>query len=130
MAILVRKSTGDDLDAGHIANARRIAELADEKKATNIKAYDITGLTVMTDAFVICTAASDPQMKAVMNNVRRGMRDVGVKATHIEGEAGNGWILLDFGSVICHIFREEAREFYDLEGMWGDAPAIDLDLGA
>lgn len=128
MATLVRKNTGDDLDTSHIANARRVADLAQEKKAKDIIAFDVTGLTVMTDAFVICTATSEPQMKAVMNSVRKGMREVGVRTAHIEGVSGGGWILLDFGVVLCHIFREDAREFYDLEGMWGDAPKIELDL--
>lgn len=128
MATLVRKSSSKDVDAGHIANARRIATLADEKKAKDIKAFEVTELTVMTDAFVICTATSEPQMKAVMNNVRKGMREVGVRTVHLEGDASSGWILLDFGTVLCHIFREEARSFYDLEDMWADAPKIELDL--
>jgi ribosome-associated protein len=67
-------------------------------------------------------------MKAILNAVRDGMKEVGVRSIATEGESGGAWIVLDFGSVICHIFRVEAREFYDLDGLWADAPEIPLDL--
>ena len=126
MAILVKKNNSED--ASLLAHVLRVADLALEKKATEIKAYDMRGLTLITDAFVNCTANSEPQMKAIMNSIRNGMVEVGVKANHVEGDSTGGWILLDFSDVIVHIFRKESREFYDLDGMWGDAKEIALDL--
>ncbi len=128
MAILVKKN--DSEDASLMAMVLRIGDLAHGKKAEDIKAYDMRGLTFLTDVFVNCSVNSVPQMKAVMNTVRNEMVKVGVKARHVEGDAEGGWILLDFSDVIVHIFRKEAREFYDLDGMWGDAKEIALDLDA
>lgn len=108
--------------------ALSIAEAADEHKAIEIKGYDVRGLTLIADCFIICSAASEPQMKAILNGVRRRMRDQGIRALNVEGEAEGGWLLLDFGDIIFHCFREEAREFYDLDGLWADAPQLDLEL--
>lgn len=106
----------------------RIATLADEHKAKEIKTYDVRGLTLVADAFVLCSATSEPQLRAIFNAVKEGMKEVGVKVLHSEGTFGGGWLVMDYGAVIFHIFREEARNFYDLDGLWGDAPLIDLDL--
>lgn len=111
-----------------IPTARRIAESAADKKAKDIKAYDVRGFTVMADSFLLCTATSEPQMKAVANAVREDMREVGRSPRNVEGTHRDGWVLLDFGDVIVHVFREQARAFYDLDGMWADAPEIALDI--
>ncbi len=111
-----------------MANVLRMADLAADKKALEIKAYDVRGMTLIADALVICTARSEPQLKAIFNGVREGMKEVGVAPYRSEGEFGSGWVLLDYSTVIFHIFREEARAFYDLDGMWGDAPRISLEL--
>jgi len=124
---LLKKKPNQDAD-GAIANAIRAAELAAEKKAEDIKAYDLRPLTVIADTFVICTANSAPQQKAILNNVRMGMKEAGVPPEHIEGAPGDGWFLVDFGTVVFHVFNAEARAFYDLEGMWADAEAIPLAL--
>jgi len=126
-ALLRRKKTTAD-EAEYLAHTLRAASLAADKKAEDIRAYDIHGLTVVADSFVLCTATSEPQMKAVVSSVREGMREAGVRLLHDEGRTDGGWILLDFGTVILHVFRKEAREFYDLDGLWADAPAIPLDL--
>lgn len=102
--------------------------LAAEHKAENIRGCDVRELTVIADAFVFCTVTSDPHMGAVFNAVKEGMKEVGVAALRTEGTMHNGWTVLDFGSVIVHIFKREAREFYDLDGLWADAPALALDL--
>ncbi|MCP4641081.1 MAG: ribosome silencing factor [bacterium] len=99
-----------------------------DTKAIDIRAFDVRGLTLVTDTLVICSAASEPQMKAVFSKVKRGMTEIGVKPSHVEGDASGGWGLLDYGDIVVHIFRVESREFYDLDGLWGDAPAVDLDL--
>ncbi len=123
--LVVRQKSADD---DFIPNTRRIASLADERHATNIRAYDVRGLTVIADSFVICSARSEPQLKAIITTVKEGMKEIGVKPLHLEGQYTSGWVLLDFGTIICHVFREESRTFYDLDGMWADAPAIPLDL--
>ena len=103
-----------------------LAELADEKKAMSVKAYNVTGLTVTTDALVICSANSEPHTKAIFNAVREGMKESGAIPVYAEGSFHDGWLLIDFGDVIFHVFREESREFYDLDGLWADAPVIKL----
>lgn len=107
---------------------RRIALLADDHKAVDIRAYDVRGLTLIADSFVICTATSEPHVRAVYNAIVMGMQEAGLKPLHKEGGYSNGWVVLDYGSIVVHIFRKESREYYDLDGLWGDAPAIALGL--
>lgn len=126
MAKLIRKKAAARVDAW--ADARRIAELANEHKAQDIRAYDVRELTVIADCFVICSANSEPHMKALLAAVRDGMKEVGVRPLGTEGEPTSGWAVLDYGNTIFHLFRVEAREFYDLDGLWGDAPQVDLHL--
>lgn len=130
MAIVLKKKSLGDGNESYRANALRAAALADEKKAEDIRAYDVAGLTGVADAFVICTATSEPQMKAIINAVRDGLREVGVAATRTEGDFHGGWVLLDYSDLLVHIFRKEARDFYDLDGVWADAPTLDLGLDA
>jgi ribosome-associated protein len=111
-----------------VANARRIAALAHDRKAQDVRAYDVRELTPIADAFLVCTATSEPQVKAVYSAIREGMREIGMRALHAEGTYANGWLVLDYGTIIVHIFRKEAREYYDLDTLWGDAPRVELDL--
>ncbi len=127
MPQLVKKRTAAN-EPDFIPNARRIAALMDEHKAEDIRAYDVRELTVLADAFIVCTANSEPHVKAVFSTVKQGMREIGVNTLHAEGAYTSGWVVLDYGSIIVHIFRKEAREFYDLDGLWGDAPRLDLAL--
>lgn len=128
MTIALKKKKSDSDDKPYLANVRRMAALADEKKADDIRAYDVQGETAVTDCFVICTVNSEPQMKAVLNNVREGMREIGVRPLRTEGDFHGGWVLLDYNDIILHLFRKEARVFYDLDSVWGDAPQVELDL--
>ena len=105
-----------------------MATLAWDMKASDIRAYDVRGLTLIADSFLICTATSEPQLKAIFNSVKEGMKEVGVAPLRAEGKTDGSWMVLDFGNVIFHIFREKAREFYDLDGFWADAPTLDLEL--
>ena len=99
MAKLVRKKkTAPDDDV--LPKTLRIAHLASEHKAGDIRAYNVEGLTIVADSFVVCSAASEPQLKAICNNVSVGMKEVGVKASHTEGNHASGWVVMDFGSVI------------------------------
>ena len=130
MPRLVRKSSNPEADptADFLPTTIRVASVAAEHKATDIIAYDVRGLTVIADSFVLCSVASEPQMKAVFNAVRREMKAIGVRPLHAVGKASDAWVVLDFGAVVFHAFREEARKYYDLDGLWGDAPQFDLGL--
>jgi ribosome-associated protein len=128
LARLVPKTQPSTQEEDYRANARRIAHLASDIKAENIIGYDVAGLTVIADAFVICTARSEPQMKAISRTIRDGMKEIGESPLHTEGGFKDSWLVLDYGTIIVHIFRGEAREFYDLDGLWADSPRIDLDL--
>jgi len=123
-----KKASSSDETEAFLAMVEEIAELAADKKVKNLKAYDVTGLTQVADAFVICTATSEPQLKAVYTAVKDGLKAAGIASLRSEGAFHGGWVLIDFGTVIFHIFREEAREFYDLDGMWADAREIKLDV--
>lgn len=127
MARLVRKKPVAE-PPDFLAKVKQIGELAADHKAMDIRAYDVRGLTVIADAFLLCSAASEPQLRAVFNAVRDGMKAAGISPLHAEGGFKGGWLVVDYGDVIVHIFREEAREFYDLDGLWADAPQVELNL--
>ena len=130
MPKLVKKPSGPDQEQGpdFLPNVRRIASLAYDYKAKNIIALDVSKLTVLTNCFVLCSVTSEPQLKAVYNAVKEGMKEIGVAPYHSEGAFTANWLVLDFGDILFHVFREKAYEFYDLGGLWGDAPQVDLDL--
>lgn len=99
--------------------AKKIIKIAHGKKADDIVLLDLKKLSSMTDYFVICSAGSDVQAKVIADAVLDGL---GKTAGHVEGYEGGRWILIDCFDVVAHIFRPEAREFYGLERLWGDAP--------
>ena len=103
-----------------------LAKALDGKKGEEIKVLKTEGLTTLADYFVICTATSTTQIKALADVCEKALKDAGEPPHHIEGHRGGTWILLDFSSVVVHIFNEEAREFYDLERLWSDAAPVDL----
>jgi len=103
-----------------------LAKALDGKKGNDIKVLKTEGLTTLADYFVICTATSSTQIKAMSDACEEAMENNGEKAHHIEGHHGGTWLLLDFSSVVVHVFTDEARKFYDLERLWGDAEEMDL----
>lgn len=117
-------------EANPFPNALRIAALADERKGEDIRGYDVRGMTLICDALVICTANSEPQMKAIYNHVHEGMKEINVASLRKEGLVNGQWLVLDYGTVIFHLFRRDARAYYDLDGLWADAPQLDLGLDA
>ncbi len=125
MPRLQRKTVETD---DFLPDTLRMASLAADHKAKDLRAYDVRGLTVVADAFLIATATSEPHFRAVLNAVNEGMKEVGRQTLHKEGTYRGGWAVLDYGTVVMHIFREEARAFYDLDDLWADAPNIDLHL--
>ena len=131
MARLVRRrrdEAAEALEPDVLANILRIGSIAAKYKAIDMKAYDVRGLTLIADGFIICSAASEPQLRATFEGVREGMKEVKVSPIHTEGVFSGGWLVIDYGNIIFHVFREQAREFYDLDGFWGDAPLIDLGI--
>jgi ribosome-associated protein len=81
----------------------------------------------MSDYFIICTADSDTQVKAIADEVDKSLRDEGIKSWHKEGYKALLWVLLDYVDVVVHVFKKDARTFYNLEKLWGDAPIIDVE---
>lgn len=101
--------------------ARRLANLTLEKKASNVQIFDLRRITNVADFFVVCTADSDVQVKAISNHLIETMTDEDMKPWHVEGLQQRQWVLLDFVDVVVHIFLPEVRDFYGLERLWGDA---------
>ena len=102
------------------------AKALDSKKGIDIKVLHTEQLTTLADYFVICSATSSTQIKALSDACEKVMDEAGEPAHHVEGHRGGTWVLLDFSSVVVHVFTDEARKFYDLERLWGDAQEIDL----
>jgi ribosome-associated protein len=98
----------------------------DSKKGRDIKALYIRELSTVADYFVLCTANSPTQIKAISDEIERLLELEGERALRVEGKRDGGWILVDFGVVVIHIFLKEMREFYSLERLWGDAPEADI----
>ena len=103
-----------------------LAKALDSKKGQDIKVLKTEELTTLADYFVICTATSNTQIKAMSDACEEEMEKNWEQAHHIEGHRGGTWLLMDFSSVVVHVFTDEARKFYDLERLWGDAQAVDL----
>ena len=104
--------------------AQKCAAAADDKKASDIVVLDVAKLTSFADYFVICSAPSERQVGAIVHNIEDVMREHGVRPLGVEGMETCSWVLLDFGDVIVHCFTDAAREYYDLEGFWIDAPKV------
>lgn len=107
---------------------RTAARAAVAKKAADLVALDLRGLSDVCDYFLICSAASDVQVKAVAEHIEEELRGRGARAWHVEGLEGRRWVLMDYVEVVVHVFHERTREFYMLDRLWGDAGSVDLGL--
>lgn len=101
--------------------ASKIAELMQEKKGSGIMIMDLQKLTNVTDFFVICSASTDIQVKSIADHVKVETKKVDEVSWHNEGYTSLSWILLDYVNVVVHIFKDDLRKFYNLEGLWADA---------
>ncbi len=101
------------------------ANALNAKKAQEINAVRISDLTVLTEYFLICTATSSTHVRALADEVEEKLSEAGVAPHHIEGKT-TGWIVLDYGSVIVHVFSRDQREFYALDKMWSDGEPVAL----
>ena len=107
-----------------LALARRIVDLASDKKASDIVLLEIGGLTTLADYFVIASGQSERQLGAIADGIIAGLRDEGVKPIGREGSSNAHWLLVDYGSVIVHIMAPPERDFYQLERLWAEAPLL------
>ena len=104
--------------------ARRIVELAEDKKAADIVLLDLGGLTTMADYFVICSGGSERQLDAIADGIIGSLRDERTRPIGREGNAASHWVLLDYGAVIVHVFTPPERDYYGLEKHWSEARTI------
>lgn len=102
--------------------ALKAATAALDKKAEDVKIIHLKGLTDITDFFVVCTAGSDPQVKAIADSVDASLTAAGWEPWHTEGYSNLKWVLLDYVDVVVHVFYKDARDFYGLDRLWADAP--------
>ena len=100
----------------------RAAELLFDRKATDVMLLDLRGLSTATDFFLIATGRSDTQVSAIADHLIEEMRNDGVRAGSVEGLRGGRWVLVDYFDFVVHVFHPAARDFYQLERLWGDAP--------
>jgi ribosome-associated protein len=101
------------------------ARSASAKQAEGVAILDVHGLIVITDFFVIASGETDRQVRTIVEEVEKALRDLGRKPVRREGETEGRWVLLDYVDVVVHVFAEEEREYYDLERLWRDAPRVD-----
>ena len=111
--------------------ARDLAAIADSKKAEDVVVLDMRGLVAYTDFLAICTARSERQAKAIVDEVRlRAKREAGLLPGGVDGGGDAGWTILDYLDCVLHVFTPEARERYGLEDLWHEAPRLELDFDA
>ena len=111
-------------DRASLELARRIVEIAEDKKAADIVLLDLSALTTMADHFVICSGGSERQLDSIADAVVETLRAEGTRPIGREGLAASHWVLLDFGSVIVHVFTPPERDYYGLEKHWSEARTI------
>ncbi|GIV96143.1 MAG: ribosomal silencing factor RsfS [Herpetosiphonaceae bacterium] len=104
--------------------AKRTVALAEEKQAQDIVMLDLRGLTSVADYFVICTGESERQIRAILRDIEEGLTKEGVPNPRIEGVPETGWVILDYGDVMVHVFAPEQREYYRLERLWQKATPV------
>jgi ribosome-associated protein len=107
---------------------RAAAAAAAAKKAQDPLALDLRSLAGVADYFLICSGASGVQVKAIAEAVEEKLHEQGVRAWHVEGLAGQRWVLLDYVELVVHVFHQRTREYYLLERLWGDARRVELGL--
>ena len=104
--------------------AHVIVDAISERLGSDIVVLDMNGVSLLADYFVLCNAESTPQFKAILDEVTEQARAAGARPLHVEGQPASGWVLLDFGSVVVHIFDPELREYYALEDLWSSARLV------
>ncbi|HLR03823.1 MAG TPA: ribosome silencing factor [Virgibacillus sp.] len=103
-----------------------IAKACDDKLAKNIVALDMKEVSFMADYFLICHGNNERQVQAIAKAIKDGVSAYDFEIQRMEGYEQGRWVLVDFGGIVCHVFHEEERQYYNLERLWGDAPEIKL----
>ena len=98
--------------------------MLEERKAENILLLDVQGVTILADYFIVCSATSERQIRALSGDLSRQLKAEVGRPLNVEGQADSGWVLVDYGDVIVHIFSPSMRTFYDLEGFWKEAKTV------
>ena len=114
-------ATDHAIDMVHVA-----ARAASDKLATQIIAFDVSEQLVITDAFLLCSASNERQVKSIVDEIEDQLRAAGSKPVRREGERDGRWVLIDYAEIVVHVQHEEERQFYALERLWRDCPAITL----
>jgi ribosome-associated protein len=109
---------------------REAAVAAEDKLATEIIAFDVSEQLVITDAFLLCSASNDRQVRSVVDAIEERLRTLGAKPVRREGERDGRWVLLDYADIVVHVQHTEERAFYALERLWRDCPLISLPVDA
>ena len=107
--------------------AYEVTKALDEKKGMDIKLLKIDRVSSLADYFLICTGTSNTHVKTLCDYAEYTLEQLGESMLSREGHRGNAWELLDYGTIVVHVFTEEARKFYDLERLWADAEVVDLE---
>ncbi|MDD2307994.1 MAG: ribosome silencing factor [Desulfuromonadaceae bacterium] len=119
------EETTEKMTLSATERALKCAELAYDKKAYDIIVRDISRVSSIADYMVIISGSSDKQNQAIADNIRSGLKKFG-KVNDIEGAKDGRWIVMDYGDVLVHIFHDQIRRYYDLDGIWGMAPELEL----
>ncbi len=105
--------------------AHKVVDILVEGQAEDVLLLDLREVSILADCFVVASATSERQARALQESVRTGVSGAaGVKPLHVEGEPDSGWVLMDYGGVVVHLFSPEVRRYYDLELIWGAAPRV------
>lgn len=106
--------------------AKNIARAASDLKAVDIKVLDLSKLCSFTDYFVVCSGTSDRHVQSVADKIVLDQKKKGQSSLGVEGYEEGEWVLVDYGSVVAHVFHPDARHFYNIERLWGDAPLVQI----
>ena len=112
------------IDTAPLDLARRIVELAEDKKAADIVLLEVAPLTTVADYLVLCSGGSERQLGAIADGITEGLKAEGIRTLSREGESDSHWVLLDVGAVVVHVFAPPERDFYALERLWAEARTI------
>ena len=104
--------------------ALKARDILDDMKAKDIVVLDVRGISSVTDYFVIASGTSARHVDALGEEVKLKLKEAGVRPTHVDGATSGSWVLLDYFTVMVHVFHHETREFYNLEGLWDEAPRV------
>jgi ribosome-associated protein len=106
---------------------RQAARAALERKAMDVVVLDVQGVSSVADYFLVCSGRSTTHLESIADAIRADLKADGARPLHAEGRPDSGWVLLDYGDVLMHVFLEDTRAYYALERLWGDAPSIPVD---